>query len=139
MKSSSNKERVVRLFLAALLESELSIVEIQELLTDISMSPLFPHSVTRLITGTIDCLPETGPKKQIANSNEQASIQDSLYSGIQRRRLSKAEVLHMMRSVLPEMEMPSELDRNTSMRQLLKDFVRISGFSGGRRASIETN
>jgi hypothetical protein len=123
MKSPSRRERAARLFLAALFESELSIDEIQELLTDAATNPTFLNGLRTLFHATIDPLSGNGPRKAVLPWNDTASIEDSLYSTIQRLRLSKADVIEKMAAVLPDAKVTKEWNKNLPMRQLLDEFL----------------
>jgi hypothetical protein len=116
------KERAIRKILAALLESELSVDEIGQLLADIQANPSFAQNVRDLLNRTIGRVRDTGLKKLPNKTTDQRSREDLIFSAIQRHRLSKLEVLNLMR-----MSTPSEalsLNHTSSMRELVSDFLR---------------
>ncbi len=123
MKSASRKKRAIRLFVAALLESELSVDEMRELLREIAEAPGFADTVANMISYVIDHLPSGTPRKQPPNERENMSIGNLLYSAIQRRRLSKPELLRIMESISSEGETIKEARRNATVHQLISEFI----------------
>lgn len=120
----STKERLRRVLLAAVLKSDLSLNEMQHLADEMSASPDFVWEFSSLLRDVIDRLQKTGPRKQVSQKPDASSVLEAAYHAIQRRRLSKKEVLETMAKVSPGTEWRSRFA--LPMREILAYFFSVA-------------
>jgi hypothetical protein len=115
------RQRVMRSFIAALLQSELSLEELRELSFDVS-SGAFGSDLSKLLDETIFTLRGRGPyESKVAPE----TIEDSVIAIIQKRRLSKKAVLDLMASTNSRKAF-KEPALTGSMRELVERFLRTA-------------
>jgi hypothetical protein len=120
----SRREQAIRSVIAALLASDLSSHEIQELLESISRSDFLHLKVASLIDAAIDAIPDKTPRKQPFESTPFDPMVYRIYSAVQRKRLSKQEVLEMMQTVISPTEGGAlQLERATSLKKIIAHFA----------------
>jgi hypothetical protein len=111
----------MRSFLAALLQSELSLEELRELSLEIS-SGTFGADLSKLLDETIFALRSSGPyERKVAPE----AIEDYVTAIIQKRRLSKKAVLDLMASTNSRKTF-KEYALSGSMRELIERFFRTA-------------
>lgn len=119
-----NKERLRRVLLAAVLKSDLSLNEMQDLADEMSASPDFVWEFSSLLRDIIDRLRTTGPRKQSSQKPDASTVLEAAYRAIQRRRLSKKEVLETMAKVSPGTEWRSRF--TLPVREILAYFFSVA-------------
>jgi hypothetical protein len=121
----SNREGLRRVLLTAVLKSDLTISEIQNLADEMSRSPDFSWEFGSLLRDVIDRVQKTGPRKEVGQKADPIPVLEVAYQAIQRRRPSKKEVLEMMEEASPGIE---ELVKGAelSMRQILDHFFSVA-------------
>ncbi len=120
---SRNRERALRTLLTAFLKSELTVREIRDLSREME-SPSFLGEFRVLLQGVVEKL-ESRPAKQSAPREIPLAfrdIQSSLYEAIQRRRISKKELLELMEKVYPEITRKG-WSKDVPVRELVREFV----------------
>ena len=118
---NKTRERVTRLLIAAFLKSDMSNSEIQELSDAISSNPEYLHDFSMLLKDVIDRLQQSGTKKFVSMQESPLALQDIALAAIQRRKLSKKDVLSIMAMVAPPM-MRRISSKAIPMRHLLREF-----------------
>jgi hypothetical protein len=118
------RQRVMRSFIAALLQSELSLEELRQLSFDISTGT-FGAELSRLLEESIFALRGSGAHE---GKDAPDGVEDFVSSVIQKRRLSKKAVLEMMSSASPKKAL-KDPNTSASMREVLERFFRTASSS----------
>ena len=120
-----NRERLKRVLLAAVLKSDLTINEIQNLVDEMSRSPDFVWEFSSLLRDVVSRMQKTGPRKEVSQKVDPIPSLEVAYRAIQRNRYSKKEVLDMMEQASPGI---NEFVKGTKlpMRQILDRFLSIA-------------
>ncbi len=127
---SRTREKVMRILLAALLDSSLSAGELAEIAEELSASPKFSWDLGELlrdVLGRLD-MPVSGKM-----SNRDRNTLDALaYSVISRRRLSKQTVIELMNAASGRKYIEL-MNSNQTTRELLNKFFNSASISEIRK------
>lgn len=112
----------MRAFLGSLLQSELSIPEIEEIAEEFYFGS-FGKEVGEFLRSALNTLGETGRNR--AKSLPDDPSTKGIYELINRRRLAKKVVLQLMHLAAPNIR-PGHLPANASMLELIEKFLTIA-------------
>jgi len=116
------RERAARVLLSSLLTSDLTASELRELSEEMLSSPDFLANLSILLRDLATRLSHgDGQRKHSDANGESRQLSELLYSEIQRRRLSKADVLALLSRVSPTMLGARSTD--LPLRRLLRDYL----------------
>ena len=118
------RQRVMRSFIAALLQSELTLEELRELSLEVS-SGMFGADLSKLLEETIFPLRGSGSHESKVAPE---AIEEYVLAAIQKRRLSKKAVVDLIASTNSRKSF-KELALSGSMRELVEKFLRTASSS----------
>lgn len=119
---SKTRARVMRLFLASLLESNLSVRELDEVaqgLTEQSFSWEFGELLQEI---TIHLKELESTKKQLNRSD---NLQAFTYDIVQRRKIPKAALIELVKDVYPDIGSTMRLT-NFTVREIIREFLSLA-------------
>lgn len=112
------RERVMRMFLASLLDSDLSIRELKEVANDFT-GQTFSWEFGKLVHEIIEHLDTTQLVKQLSSHPDE--LDEFAYQLVQRRRIPKIALLDVVRSISPAIH--SHLSTKSTVRDILSEFL----------------
>lgn len=117
------RDTVMRLLLAALLNSRLSARELREFADEIIGNASIGFHFGKLIQDVVTRLDESGAVKRVERLKENVGDEDEAYATVQRRRLSKRGILDRMAAVVPPSNVNFSAEKMT-VREILAKFFR---------------
>jgi len=114
------KQRVIRILLAALLESDLTQEEMRELSANLFSNPSLIFELSDILSGVLQHFEKKSVTKG-RNWREPGNDEELAYADLQRRRMSKSAVLRMM-SKFSDVLMAQPIDPTATLRELVHLF-----------------
>jgi hypothetical protein len=121
--------------ISGILNSDLKLSELRALTADLRRDPNFIDDLSLALSGCISVL-ETVPPKAL-DEHSQLDLMDTVTKNdieralevINRRRMSKREVVALLTEAQPKFG-GHRVDKNKTMRELVRDFARESSYEG---------
>lgn len=123
---ANNKERLTRVILAAILTSDFTNNELQHLADEIAIDSDFPRDLSMLLKQIVDRLQNGGPRKQPSQTIDPDNYLDLINHVIQRRKLSRQQVLKLLDWVMPEVSLIAKSAKLTTQQAIEYFFTRAS-------------
>jgi hypothetical protein len=116
------RQRAMRNFLASLLQSELSIAEIEEIADDLYFGTL-GKEVGDFLRNAMNTL-SVASRDNLKSSREETPVK-SIYETIVRRRLPKKAIVQLMTLAAPRIK-PNQFSLNSTVPELLEKFMDVA-------------
>jgi len=131
------KNRVMRVLLAALLESDLTIDELEEFLSVRLENSMLMTELRGALVGLLQYF-DGKSRGKFTGLEARQTDEDKIYSGLQRKRLSKSEAIQLMYKFSDSFT-KQPLDANATLRELVHLFWRDATPAERREFSAALN
>lgn len=127
------RERMIRLFLGALLGSDLSERDLESAMSEICTDASFLLDLRLALTQSLRRL---GDQRALSDSVNEGpvslSIEDRIVDAIQRRRMSRATARDLMLAAVPDFR-KVRVSNKMSLRAIIKEFLSTASANDARR------